>query len=200
MPVTSCSLQRPPRGVPGQGSRQGLDACTARMQTESLRPYIAAASPARGARARVPPGFRRVHSAHAICLVRSKHCVFSLRCAPTFRMAGQSTCAPAQYSIPRCHTVQYTYTPWRCITCRYLTMTLEQGRIRTWRLPAFSALFSVFNASASTLMRTMAARDLPRERAPVSNARVRGGGASLADYLGGSQRRRGQERGREKWQ
>ena len=81
VPVTSCSLQRPPRGVPGQGSRQGLDACTARMQTESLRPSIAAASPARGARARVPPGFRRVHSAHANCRVRRERWVFPLTCA-----------------------------------------------------------------------------------------------------------------------
>jgi hypothetical protein len=30
--------------------------------------------------------------------------------------------------------------PWRCMTVRNLTMTLEDGRIRTWRLPAFSGV------------------------------------------------------------
>mgnify|MGYP006902747100 CR=1 FL=1 len=34
-------------------------------------------------------------------------------------------------------------------------ITLEAGRIRTWRLPRFSAFVIVFNASAKTLMRTI---------------------------------------------
>ena len=33
--------------------------------------------------------------------------------------------------------------------------TLLEGRIRTWRLPLFSALYMVLRASPSTLMRTM---------------------------------------------
>jgi hypothetical protein len=45
--------------------------------------------------------------------------------------------------------------PCLCITWRYLTITFEHGRIKTWRFPAFSALLSVFKASANTLIRTM---------------------------------------------
>lgn len=34
-------------------------------------------------------------------------------------------------------------------------MTLEEGRIRTWRLPAFSALLMLFRASLRTEVRTI---------------------------------------------
>lgn len=34
-------------------------------------------------------------------------------------------------------------------------MTLEEGRIRTWRLPAFSALLMLFKASLRTEVRTI---------------------------------------------
>ena len=41
------------------------------------------------------------------------------------------------------------------MTCRNLTITLEDGRTITWRLPRFSALLIVLRQSASTLMRTI---------------------------------------------
>lgn len=47
--------------------------------------------------------------------------------------------------------------PWRCMTRRNLTMTLDEGRIRTWRLPAFSALLMLFRASCRTEVRTILA-------------------------------------------
>jgi hypothetical protein len=40
--------------------------------------------------------------------------------------------------------------PCFCITCRKRMMTLEEGRIRTWRLPAFSALLMALSASFRT--------------------------------------------------
>lgn len=40
--------------------------------------------------------------------------------------------------------------PCFCITCKNLTMTLELGRMRTCRLPAFSALLMELSASLST--------------------------------------------------
>jgi hypothetical protein len=43
------------------------------------------------------------------------------------------------------------------MTWRNLITTLDDGRSRTWRLPRFSALESVFRASPSTLMRTILA-------------------------------------------
>ncbi len=39
-------------------------------------------------------------------------------------------------------------------------MTLEQGLMRTWRFPRFSALLMLFSASARTFMRTM----MPEEK------------------------------------
>jgi hypothetical protein len=47
--------------------------------------------------------------------------------------------------------------PWRCMTVRNLTMTLEDGRIRTWRLPAFSALLIALRQSLRTEVLTMLA-------------------------------------------
>lgn len=47
--------------------------------------------------------------------------------------------------------------PCFCMTWRNLTMTLELGRIMTWRLPAFSALFMLLRASWRTEVRTMVA-------------------------------------------
>lgn len=47
--------------------------------------------------------------------------------------------------------------PCFCITWRNLTMTLDEGRIRTWRLPAFSALLMFFRASLRTEVRTILA-------------------------------------------
>ncbi|KAK4123624.1 hypothetical protein N657DRAFT_417972 [Parathielavia appendiculata] len=43
------------------------------------------------------------------------------------------------------------------MTCRNLTMTLDEGRIMTWRLPAFSALLMLLRASCRTEVRTMLA-------------------------------------------
>jgi hypothetical protein len=43
------------------------------------------------------------------------------------------------------------------MTCKNLIMTLEEGRIRTWRLPAFSALLMFFRASLRTEVRTILA-------------------------------------------
>jgi hypothetical protein len=40
--------------------------------------------------------------------------------------------------------------PCFCMTCRKRMMTLEEGRIRTWRLPAFSALLMALSASFRT--------------------------------------------------
>lgn len=47
--------------------------------------------------------------------------------------------------------------PCFCMTWRNLTMTLELGRIMTWRLPAFSALFMALSASWRTEVRTIVA-------------------------------------------
>lgn len=49
------------------------------------------------------------------------------------------------------------HIPCFCMTCRNLTMTLEEGRIRTWRLPAFSALLMLLRASLRTEVRTILA-------------------------------------------
>jgi hypothetical protein len=46
--------------------------------------------------------------------------------------------------------------PWRCMTVRNFTITLELGRMSTWRLPALSALLTEFRASFKTLVRVMA--------------------------------------------
>jgi len=40
--------------------------------------------------------------------------------------------------------------PCFCMTCKKRMMTLEEGRIRTWRLPAFSALLMALSASFRT--------------------------------------------------
>lgn len=50
-----------------------------------------------------------------------------------------------------------SHIPCFCMTCRNLTMTLEEGRIRTWRLPAFSALLMLLRASLRTEVRTILA-------------------------------------------
>lgn len=47
--------------------------------------------------------------------------------------------------------------PCFCITVRNLVMTLELGRIITWRLPVFSALFMLLSASWRTEVRTILA-------------------------------------------
>lgn len=36
------------------------------------------------------------------------------------------------------------HSPWRCMTLRNLTTTLDEGRISTWRLPRRSALTMLF--------------------------------------------------------
>lgn len=43
------------------------------------------------------------------------------------------------------------------MTCRNLTMTLEEGRMSTWRRPDFSALFMALSASLRTEVRTILA-------------------------------------------
>jgi hypothetical protein len=53
------------------------------------------------------------------------------------------------------HLVKGVNVPCFCMTLRNLTMTLELGRIMTWRLPAFSALLMFLRASLSTEVRTM---------------------------------------------
>jgi hypothetical protein len=45
--------------------------------------------------------------------------------------------------------------PWRCITERNLVMTLDEGRIMTWRLPDFSALLIALSASLRTEVRVI---------------------------------------------
>ena len=146
------SLQRPPRGCPGKGPT--------RVSTHAQRACILNAPPSEAAALkyagrcpppgvlvpRVPPGFRHPHSA---CKIYSR---------PPCRSQPRNPLLTGP--VPAQHQTFDFYIPCFCITCRYLTMTLEQGRMRTWRLPAFSALLRVFNASASTLMRTMVARDL----------------------------------------
>jgi hypothetical protein len=47
--------------------------------------------------------------------------------------------------------------PCFCITSRNLMITLDDGRIITWRLPRFSALCRLLRQSASTDMRTILA-------------------------------------------
>lgn len=57
--------------------------------------------------------------------------------------------------IPKHKTARHL--PCFIITVRNLTMTLEHGLIRTWRLPLFSALLILLRASARTFMRTILA-------------------------------------------
>ena len=45
------------------------------------------------------------------------------------------------------------------MTVRNLTITFEQGRMRTCRFPRFSALLMLFKASAKTFMRTILSDD-----------------------------------------
>ena len=45
--------------------------------------------------------------------------------------------------------------PCFCMTERNLTMTLEEGLIKTWRLPAFSALLMALSASLRTEVLTI---------------------------------------------
>lgn len=52
--------------------------------------------------------------------------------------------------------MQAKYLPCFIITVKNLTITLEQGRNNTCRLPRFSALLMDFRASLSTFIRTMA--------------------------------------------
>jgi hypothetical protein len=66
--------------------------------------------------------------------------------------------------------------PCFCMTVRNLTMTLEEGRIRTWRLPAFSALFMALSASLRTEVLTILA---------VVNARFSNQGDRIMRYLYG---------------
>ena len=42
---------------------------------------------------------------------------------------------------------KFCNVPCRCMTVKNFVMTLELGRIRTWRLPAFSALLMLLRAS-----------------------------------------------------
>lgn len=55
----------------------------------------------------------------------------------------------------------WCFNSWKSIlpcfimTVRKRTITLEQGLMRTWRFPRFSALLMLFRASARTFMRTM---------------------------------------------
>lgn len=48
-------------------------------------------------------------------------------------------------------------SPCFCMTDKNLIMTLELGLMRTWRLPAFSALLMAFSASLRTLVLTILA-------------------------------------------
>lgn len=48
-----------------------------------------------------------------------------------------------------------SHIPCFCMTCKNLTMTLDEGRIKTWRLPAFSALLMLLRASLRTEVRTI---------------------------------------------
>ncbi len=47
------------------------------------------------------------------------------------------------------------HIPCFCITLKNLTITLELGRMRTWRFPAFSALLMALSASLRTLVLTI---------------------------------------------
>ena len=49
----------------------------------------------------------------------------------------------------------HSYVPCFCMQCKNFTMTLELGRMSTWRLPDFSALLMAFSASLSTLVLTI---------------------------------------------
>ena len=52
-----------------------------------------------------------------------------------------------------------------CITVRNLIITLDEGLIRTWRFPRFSALYIFFSASFNTLILTMSQQSLePRKK------------------------------------
>jgi hypothetical protein len=56
-----------------------------------------------------------------------------------------------------CDSQQCVYVPCFCMTDRNLMITLELGRIMTWRLPAFSALLMDLSASLSTDVLTILA-------------------------------------------
>ena len=81
------------------------------------------------------------------------------------------------------------------ICCRNLMITLEAGRMRTWRLPRFSALKIERRQSLSTETRTMTllrnTRTHKVRQPPRQHARTGGRGASDRE------RRRGAQSGRE---
>lgn len=53
------------------------------------------------------------------------------------------------------HHSEFVHIPCFCMTLKNLTMTLEEGLIRTWRLPAFSALLMDLSASLRTEVLTI---------------------------------------------
>lgn len=63
------------------------------------------------------------------------------------------------------HKTQSTHdhSPCFIMTVRKRTITLEQGLMRTWRFPRFSALLMLFRASARTFMRTMMPANTKRQ-------------------------------------
>ena len=77
-------------------------------------------------------------------------CQCNMKCCALPATAGTLTAA------------QHGDAPFFIITCRNFTTTLELGRISTWRLPRFSALYMLLRASPSTLIRTMLRRRLKR--------------------------------------
>lgn len=57
----------------------------------------------------------------------------------------------------------HDHSPCFIMTVRKRTITLEQGLMRTWRFPRFSALLMLFRASARTFMRTMMPTNTKRQ-------------------------------------
>jgi len=73
-----------------------------------------------------------------------------LALAPHRHLHPPSTIHHPPSTIPRNLDV-----PCFCITCRNLTMTLDEGRMRTCLFPAFSALLIEFKQSLRTEVLTM---------------------------------------------
>lgn len=71
-------------------------------------------------------------------------------------LSTQSLSQPSPNSPSLPSILHDSHAPFFCMTCKNLTVTLDEGRTSTCFFPRSSALEMVLRASANTLMRTMA--------------------------------------------
>ena len=90
-------------------------------------------------------------SPHILSTTRKKACRQTARRTHHWPRQQTARCGTGRAAAP----TPRRHSPCFCMHCKNLMITLEAGRISTWRLPRFSALVIVFKASAKTLMRTI---------------------------------------------